>query len=149
MLFPLLVFIGYRCAEENLVGCGTSRRIHHFGRINSFTQKTNASIDFTQAALAVKVITVFTSVAVARSPRNNVGDLGPLYTNEMLPFIQHATIALRCHVVFRAVRQGRKADILIIVVIAREIISHFLLPISNKSYINYQSEYFSLIFSCK
>ena len=72
-------FIGIanRRAKKNLIAPVMNSRIGRHGDLQSLGQETNATVDFTQALLAVDVIAVFGSVAIPRCPMDRFDHFGP------------------------------------------------------------------------
>src|SRR5262245_37996846 len=48
-------------------------RVHHLRGIDSLREKANPPIDLAQPPLAILIVSVFTAIAVARSPRHHLG----------------------------------------------------------------------------
>ena len=76
-----------------------------------------------QTALAVQIVTVFTSVAVASRPGHDIDDLGTLNIDQMLTLVEKSPVAGGRHVVLRVGRQSGKLDLVVIV-----FISHVISP---------------------
>src|SRR5262249_34988556 len=84
------------------------RGIDDLGGIEALDQETDPPVDLAQPLLAVDVITVLRSIAVARRPRNGGDELGPLFLYEALELGRQTGESAGCHVIARADRQWRQ-----------------------------------------
>ena len=105
LLFLVGVQIGHGGAEEDLVAVGLARRIDHLHGVEPLAQETDAPVDLAQAFLAVDVVSVLGTVAVAGRPGDRLDDLGPFVLQQMPQFALDVRQAARGHVVLHAARK--------------------------------------------
>src|SRR6185312_1107959 len=74
-LYPRGIRIAHRGSEERSrrpLARSRSFRIYYFRSFDSLRQEANPSIDLPQSSLAILVVSVFTAIAITRSPRHHL-----------------------------------------------------------------------------
>src|SRR3984893_5619321 len=82
-----------------------SFRVNHFRRLDSLREKANPSIDLAQPPLAVLIVSVFTAIAVARSPRHHLCH-GRAFPGEQKPVLIFEALQAAWRYVVVAWRRG-------------------------------------------
>src|ERR1044072_1138450 len=103
----LLVGAGHGGAEEDLVGLRPLGRVDDLRAFQPLGEEADAPVDLAQPLLAVEIVAVLRAVAVGRSPRHDLHDLGPFLAHERHQLLAQALEALRGHVVLGAGGQAR------------------------------------------
>src|SRR5216683_920893 len=99
LLGAMLIGIGDAGPEEDLVAPCLLARVDHQGRLQPLGEKADAPVDLAQPLLAVEVIAVFRTVAIARRPGDDFDGFRALLAGESAQLVLHAAMTLGCHVV--------------------------------------------------
>src|SRR6185369_16145489 len=78
--------IGDGRAEQDLVAAGLAPGVHGLGIGETLVEEAQAAINLAQALLAIDVITVFRTVAIAVRPFDDADDLRPVDGPELQAF---------------------------------------------------------------
>ena len=81
-----------------------SLRVNHFRGVDSLREKANPPIDLAQPPLPILIVGVFTSIAVARSPRHHLRHGGPFPGEQKMVLLFEALQPTRCDVVLASQR---------------------------------------------
>src|SRR5581483_7227294 len=103
------VGIAHRGSEERsgrLLRGSRRFRIDYFRGFDSLGQEANSTVDLAQTSLAVLVVSVFTAIAIARSPRHYLHHSRALPGEQKLALLFQAFEAAGSDVVFAVDRRG-------------------------------------------
>src|SRR5262249_8651754 len=103
----VFVGIGDGRAEEDLRAVLLLRRVDDLSAFQALGEEADAPVDLAQPFLAVDVVAVLGTVAVARRPRHGLHHLRPLDLDQGPQLVLQAAVAGWRHVVFDAGRDRR------------------------------------------
>ena len=116
-LLAIFLHVGHCGPEEDLVTAVVDAGVGDFGLFESTGQKSDASVDFSQALLAIEIVAVLGTVAIGGSPVHDVHDARTLVVDELHELGTQARIALGSHVVAGSGRQGRQASAFVVLIV--------------------------------
>ncbi len=90
LLAAVAAFNQHGGGEKYLVGRLPGFRIHHFGDFQTLGQKADAAVYLAQAALAVQIVAILRTVAIAGRPVHNLHHLRPLAVDQVIKLILQA-----------------------------------------------------------